>query len=753
FTPPKKARKFKKPASPKLSTRPVSPEEPIRKSKRVKRPPRKSFDALTVGVVIRETLVKSLSNKKENITVEKRKGIDLLSELAAAKIKPSVRNKGTGVKPEHETNENESSFESDQEENGEDIEDDEEEEEDKFVKTPSNDTNDEDETKIKHKTEGDEDEGMDYTTNQFNDDVNAAASPTEFEIKKILIDKIDESQSYLTAAEHRECYDGLIKSYDLDKSPLSTYDKVYSLKRSQKDKDTDEDPFAGSDRGLKKRKTSKDAKPPKEFEVADSDIPQNQKENLGNDDEEPKRKVASKRDWFTKPKQLEYPIDSDWNEKLDWENLEGDDYPFDLTKPLPFVMNGNCQMVPVDYFFNNDLQYLQGGILTITYTISITKTKSAQYYIPGIEDMAKDLWNVCKQYGQVVDAFIPDRKSKAGKRYGFVRFIRVYDVDRLVSNLCRLWMGSHHLHPNVARFMRPPAVKSDRYTHQNEACEPALLLDESCLNQLDYSLCLLGKVKEFSSFDNMRMVLGNKGFNDIDLRYMRGMWIIIGFKIEDTKAKFQPCLGATSWFSQIIQASKEFVIDERITWVDIEGIPLKLWSESTFTRIAAKWGKMLYLEKLDGGCLYSKRLCILTTGKSNILETFKIIHKEKRFLEDFDSSDVEKEGDNNISMVPDSVKEDVNVQAEEKGNDFDVNNSLDPFEIYPILNKNKNVEEKMDKSNETVSIPFPPGFTPYDETEDECDKKSMGNNEGSGFGNEKGESVSIRSRKSNKIDI
>nr|GFB10907.1 RNA-directed DNA polymerase, eukaryota, reverse transcriptase zinc-binding domain protein [Tanacetum cinerariifolium] len=111
-------------------------------------------------------------------------------------------------------------------------------------------------------------------------------------------------------------------------------------------------------------------------------------------------------------------------------------------------------------------------------------------------------------------------------------------------------------------------------------------------------------------------------------------------------------------------------------------------------------GKMLYLEKLDEGCLYSKRLCILTTGKSNILETFKIIHKGKRFSvrakettgwipdfdeqekdnsesedeqsigfikEDFDGSGVEKEWDNNVSMVPDSVKEDVNVQAEEKG--------------------------------------------------------------------------------------
>nr|GFD04761.1 hypothetical protein [Tanacetum cinerariifolium] len=121
--------------------------------------------------------------------------------------------------------------------------------------------------------------------------------------------------------------------------------------------------------------------------------------------------------------------------------------------------------------------------------------------------------------------------------------------------------------------------------------------------------------------------------------------------------------------------------------------------------------------------------------------------------EDFDSSDVEKEGDKNVSMVPDSVKEDVNVQAEEKGNDFDVNNSFDPFELYPLLNKKKNMEEKIDKSNGTVSIPFPLGFTLCDETEVECDKKSMGNNEGSGFGNEKGKSISIGSKKSNKIDI
>ncbi|GKB09345.1 hypothetical protein Tco_0837657 [Tanacetum coccineum] len=82
--------------------------------------------------------------------------------------------RGSGYDSSNETDENESGSESDQEENEEEDETDEEEKNDEFVRTPSNDIDDEDETKIKDKAEdeGDEDEGMDYTTNLlYNDDV------------------------------------------------------------------------------------------------------------------------------------------------------------------------------------------------------------------------------------------------------------------------------------------------------------------------------------------------------------------------------------------------------------------------------------------------------------------------------------------------------------------------------------------------------------------------------------------------------
>nr|GFB41026.1 RNA-directed DNA polymerase, eukaryota, nucleotide-binding alpha-beta plait domain protein [Tanacetum cinerariifolium] len=51
---------------------------------------------------------------------------------------------------------------------------------------------------------------------------------------------------------------------------------------------------------------------------------------------------------------------------------------------------------------------------------------------------SKDLWKLCQSYGTVVDVYIPNRRSKAGKRFAFVRFIKVDNVDRLVGNLCTL---------------------------------------------------------------------------------------------------------------------------------------------------------------------------------------------------------------------------------------------------------------------------------------------------------------------------
>ncbi|GKF31257.1 hypothetical protein Tco_0101055, partial [Tanacetum coccineum] len=68
-------------------------------------------------------------------------------------------------------------------------------------------------------------------------------------------------------------------------------------------------------------------------------------------------------------------------------NPEGDHYPFDLSKPLPLQGPPGHQTIDADYFFNNDLEYLNTSDPKVTYTTSIMKTKDARYEIKGIKDM------------------------------------------------------------------------------------------------------------------------------------------------------------------------------------------------------------------------------------------------------------------------------------------------------------------------------------------------------------------------------
>ncbi|GJU58347.1 nucleotide-binding alpha-beta plait domain-containing protein [Tanacetum coccineum] len=204
---------------------------------------------------------------------------------------------------------------------------------------------------------------------------------------------------------------------------------------------------------------------------------------------------------------------------------------------------------------------------------------STSVFVTNFPDQfsAKDLWNTCKQYGYVVDAFIPNRKSKAGKRFGFVRFIKIFDVDRLVNNLCTVWVGRHKIHANLARFQRPPLYKnnnqakigesrhnlgvplktkgpngtSNSYAHVVKSSQshnldseniPAMMLDDSCLNQQNFN-CWMGKVKNFESLSNLKVVLVNEGFDNIDLKYMGGYWVMIKFQSEEAKKTFQSNVG------------------------------------------------------------------------------------------------------------------------------------------------------------------------------------------------------------------
>ncbi|GKF09460.1 hypothetical protein Tco_0043684, partial [Tanacetum coccineum] len=138
-----------------------------------------------------------------------------------------------------------------------------------------------------------------------------------------------ESKSHLGADYKKKLYDVLVESYNTDKDLFNTYGEVFTLKRSRDDSDKDRDPSAGSNRGTKKRKSSKEAETSRDLRskekkssstlkdtsqsqhkhssksahaeepshiVDDSGVQQDQEFDTGNNDEQPADKEVTKND-------------------------------------------------------------------------------------------------------------------------------------------------------------------------------------------------------------------------------------------------------------------------------------------------------------------------------------------------------------------------------------------------------------------------------------------------------------------------
>ncbi|GJW36562.1 hypothetical protein Tco_0059482 [Tanacetum coccineum] len=78
---------------------------------------------------------------------------------------------------------------------------------------------------------------------------NSPASLSEFELTKILIDKMVKNKSYDKADYKNKLYDALVESYNTGKDLFDSYGEVFSLKRSRDERDKDRRPSSGSDEG------------------------------------------------------------------------------------------------------------------------------------------------------------------------------------------------------------------------------------------------------------------------------------------------------------------------------------------------------------------------------------------------------------------------------------------------------------------------------------------------------------------------
>ncbi|GKC42073.1 RNA-directed DNA polymerase, eukaryota [Tanacetum coccineum] len=360
-----------------------------------------------------------------------------------------------------------------------------------------------------------------------------------------------------------------------------------------------------------------------------------------------------------------------------------------------------------------------------------TRLISKSIFITNFPDSttSKDLWNLCQPYGTVVDVFIPNRKSKSGKRFAFIRFIKVDNIDRLVGNLCTLWIGRFHLHANVVRFDRPPkyASRSSHPVNPKPAnhvspvatsfvsavkgnsspfvSKPALVLDESCLVTRDLGYFVMGEVLQFSSINNLRVILSNEGFPNAHIVYLGGL----NAQGLGSKAK-------KDWI-------RELITKHKVSFLSIQETKMELISAMDVKQL---WGNYIFDHSFSealgnsGGILCTWDSSIFHKEHHIISDNFVALYgtwipnrlkllvisvyapqslSSKKMLWSYISSLIVR-GDN----------ADEQRYENEQGQSFNAKEvSKDPFNIYDLLNKTKKV---VGTSGSDTSLPYPPGFTP-----------------------------------------
>nr|GEW51118.1 RNA-directed DNA polymerase, eukaryota [Tanacetum cinerariifolium] len=349
---------------------------------------------------------------------------------------------------------------------------------------------------------------------------------------------------------------------------------------------------------------------------------------------------------------------------------------------------------------------------------------STSVFITNFPDSfsAKELFKTCSQYGNVVDSYIPNKRFKTGKRFGFVRFHKVVTVERLKFEENRTNLNENNNVKRVNDFAKSFSniVKGGTQYMKGECSQPALVLDDTCFRNQDFSLSLISKLKVFGSLPNLKKILEEEGFSDINIRYKGGFWVMFQFLTKAARESFKSHVGVNYWFSVIQPVSDSFRTEEMVAWIDIEGVPLRVWSHNTFSKICSKWGSLLFEEFVDDPYFHRKRLCIKTSTNENIFYSLKIIVKVKS-KDGFSDNDNEADENPEAEEVVEPGEIKSSATKDSKKDDLEATHSEDPFSIYDILEKQ---QSKMNVTSQPEVEPkYPPGFAPNNS----LDIKSPGN--------------------------
>ncbi|PWA94082.1 hypothetical protein CTI12_AA064110 [Artemisia annua] len=307
---------------------------------------------------------------------------------------------------------------------------------------------------------------------------------------------------------------------------------------------------------------------------------------------------------------------------------------------------------------------------------------ATSFYVTNFPDHldAKGLWKLCEPFGCIVDAFIANKISKIGKRFGFVRFKGVLDADVFVKSLANIWIGNFHVYFAVARFQRQynlgphsqntpqtapkqstnwvkentniqatnrtaksqekasyaSAVHGNHSSKASSSTENKVLsltLNEQDLIKVeDTTKVVLAKVKNVETMSSIHRLCRNEGFDNLKIHHIGGLWIWISFVNAESCVAFKRNKAMQNLCSAFKTVSPNFCVDERMIWVEISGLPLCAWGSNAFKKVASVFGKFMFFEVDQTSSMSTGRICISTRHTHFLSTDVQVLINGETFL-------------------------------------------------------------------------------------------------------------------------
>ncbi|GKV01589.1 hypothetical protein SLEP1_g14135 [Rubroshorea leprosula] len=269
----------------------------------------------------------------------------------------------------------------------------------------------------------------------------------------------------------------------------------------------------------------------------------------------------------------------------------------------------------------------------------------------------ESMWLTFRKFGRVLAIYCPPRKSKLGRRFGFVRFLEVKNevelerqLDQIRVGMSKLWVnrprfrkeegrnradskpvvmnlvkpgrsfaevvkGNHGLEVNKGRHLQQVSSARDCQNKQQKSNSPKSQTQVWIMKNnvrasagLEFNVkeedllwlegCYVGIAHSVNIILTLQQKFFMEGYFSCKVRPMGGRLVLLerGDKdeIKDLVETTPEWLG--QWFEEVKPWAPSTVAKERFVWIRCQGVPIHAWGPEFFSSIGAVWGKVISLD-------------------------------------------------------------------------------------------------------------------------------------------------------------